>query len=538
MNTYTHPISTPSGKTLATGGRSRQPTHHLQPTSPLQEFADNSPQCRQMAWLKALVNDYAFQQLPVQKRSVIVDSLPGGNKASTHGSVKAAIPAHRVGTGIEKSEGFQPVSGIERPLGAPVQRKIGFEFQAYDSVTFQSEDDYVVEEVGEHINEEFMVESDTGARENELEIITEPVDETLQGRQRLAAQMDDIRTLASGIVHGSKVSDLCPDIVQWENEAQDYYFAVNQAVHFHPQATVGVKFGKIADLMDYLTSAPSLSGAGIPPEDEHQPVDQKARLAQVFGWSGKDDQQNFKVAWSVGVKKARQLLAGTGASPSAVDFAAFLCGFAEYAATGDQPDPMHQDAEILLKYYMPFMPRLGLLPHYKKLEMPDRHVLNSLPAYILDRNFFPAGMNEHNVLLNLNFTIRDLLNGLAAGKTLTEMLSSYQVRLSGYEEKHFHDFDMVHDTDIGPSDREPAIPQATVPYYSPVYLLHRFFDASGHPHDLLFVHQGGYSDVFDDYHNRMGAILELRKLGSEVRPEHLKDFALAVFDFIGLINEG
>ena len=57
---------------------------------------------------------------------------------------------------------------------------------------------------------------------------------------------------------------------------------------------------------------------------------------------------------------------------------------------------------------------------------------------------------------------------------------------------------------------------------------------SGRPYYLLVVHQGVYSGVIDNYHNRMGAILELRKLGSEVRPGHLKDFALAVFDFINL----
>ena len=92
-----------------------------------------------------------------------------------------------------------------------IQRKIGFEFQAYDSVTFKS-NHY---DAGMGTTEEkelaqadgFKIEGDFGKSFDELEIITVAVDETDPGRRRLEEIMTEVETFTKGIRHEQQVTN-------------------------------------------------------------------------------------------------------------------------------------------------------------------------------------------------------------------------------------------------------------------------------------------------------------------------------------------
>jgi hypothetical protein len=363
--------------------------------------------------------------------------------------------------------------------GGPIQRKVGFEFQAFNSVTFQDGNGLTPLQgstVGNGAG--FYVEGDIGQTINEMEIVTTAVDETPGGRNVLANQMASIQALTNGIVHNAPVNALAAGGVNWLPNIAGYHFDVNGAVHFHPQSTVGVRFDKIAELIDYATSAPSLTG-GVPIGGPLVPAhDPKAALAQQIGWSGQLDQQGFKAAWATGLAKARADLAG--ASDNAISFASILYGFAEVTAMNVVPN----DASFA-KYFMPFMLRLGLLPHYGALNGADMAALANIRQEVLDSPFLPQQTND-----SVNFnptTIQNLLTALGQGEDLQdlEVIAGYGAYAPGGMPG------MANAADIG-------------------------MDIHGLP--------------------RAGAIIELRKLGNDVTPAQLSAFALAVFDLIQLIN--
>jgi Domain of unknown function (DUF4157) len=373
-------------------------------------------------------------------------------------------------------------SGVKQNLA--IQRKIGFEFQTYDSVTFCTNLGHPNTrtpiqhgpKVGEN-NGLFKVEEDSGATSNEMEIITVPVDENDAGRVDLQNQMTDITALAQGVANNGVVNALAAGNVTWRDNIAGYHFVVNNQVDFHPQATVGVKFSRIADLIDYASNAPSLAG-GIPINGGILPVpaDQKATEAQVFGWSGKADQQSFKAASAAGVAEARQDLAG--ASQKVISFAAILYGLAKISDpiwAVNPADPSYA------KYFMPFMLRLGLLPHYNSLSDDERDDLDRIRQSVLDTPFLPNALDN-----GLDYNINDVINALAEGQDLPS--SSI---FAGYNASTPGSLGMASNTDIGPSQTEAQ---------------------------------------------RDGAVIELRKLGSDVLPGQLTAYALAVFDFIRLIN--
>lgn len=362
---------------------------------------------------------------------------------------------------------------VQQKIKQPVQRKVGFEFQAYDSVTYRDNNGLTAINgtiVGNGAG--FNVEQDGGATANEMEIVTDPVDETNAGRADLQAQMVLVSAMAAGIVHGNAVDNLGAGNVNWRQNIAGYHFDVNNAVHFHPQSTVGVKFNKIAELIDFATSAPSLSGGNPIGQAPPLAANQQEVDAQVFGWSGQLDQQPFKNAWATGLANARQDLAG--ASDNAISFASILYGFAEVTNQNIIPND-HQYA----KYFMPFMLRLGLLPHYGTLTQNDLNALGQIRDTVLSAQVLPLQTQD----MVLNPTIQELLNSLGQGVDIDG--------LAGYASSSQQELGMNNITDIGISDQENV---------------------------------------------RHGAIIELRKLGNDVQANQLTPFALSVFDLIAAIN--
>ena len=137
---------------------------------------------------------------------------------------------------------------------------------------------------------------------------------------------------------------------------------------------------------------------------------------------------------------------------------------------------------------MPFMPRMGLLPHYQTLSGEDRRALYTIPSEIRDQKLIPPQCDEiRNAKRNAN-TVGKLLEGLERGE---DFQGIGDFSFIGYGQSKPEDLGMKDKTDIGPDDRDS---------------------------------------------DRKGAILELRKLGSEVPGAHLTNFALAVFDLIRLIH--
>ena len=364
----------------------------------------------------------------------------------------------------------------------PIQRAIGFEFQAYNSVTYRNAPGITPipgagPDVGNGVG--FTVEEDTGATANEVEIVTDPVPETPAGRATLAGVMANITALAGAIANGVVVNGVVAGGVAWLPRIAGFHFHVPGPVHFHPQASVGIKFEKVGELIEYLTNAPNLTGGAVLPGAPAlgAPADPKEGFAQQIGWSGQGDQIPFKTSYAQGLADARHDLAGE--SDEVIGFAAMLYGLADYTNSGNHP----ADANYM-KYFMPFMPRLGLLQMYNNLQAADIAALANIPAGVRNTMIIP---DDAELMMFGNLpTIGDLLNAFAAGQDIQDIVNwapqSYaQGNVVG----------MAGPNDIGPAAGEPA---------------------------------------------RDGTILELRKLGNDVTPLQLGPFALAVFDLVLAIN--
>ena len=140
------------------------------------------------------------------------------------------------------------------------------------------------------------------------------------------------------------------------------------------------------------------------------------------------------------------------------------------------------------KYFMPFMHRLGYLPMYQNLTDEERkEVLADMRDKVKKSRILPLSQDtvsyeDYPGLTN----IEDYLTNLIEGKDPLK-----DIYLAGYGSSSPETLGMKSETDIGGSEKEVE---------------------------------------------RNGAVIELRKLGSEVKPEALKAFALALFDLIKEIN--
>jgi hypothetical protein len=367
-----------------------------------------------------------------------------------------------------------------------VQRKIGFEFQAYDSIYVRNPPDEDPAELGYGAG--FSVETDGGAAKNELEIVTDPVDETEAGLTQLRKIMDDIVDFVTQIENGKKLT-LIEKPVKWHDidEVEDSVFSIpNGKKHFHPQATVGVKFEKIAELIDYVTKAPFKNGGEpIGPEPE-ETKDPKAAQANIFGWSSKDDQQPFRDAWANGLRQAAGDIKDD--NPREKGFAAMMYGFEKYKSSGAVPADRGS-----AKYFMPFLLRNGFLPFYKALNGPDKKRVK-------------------NQLLD-NYSV--MLDDIKAPGFGTDLITGTGTRMGAVMEFLADDEEHIHSL----TESHGEINKKTYEGWK-----------------LNSVDDIGMSDTEEIGEKRRGAIIELRKLGNDVPAQKLKEFAEAVFTLIRLIN--
>jgi hypothetical protein len=375
-----------------------------------------------------------------------------------------------------------------------VQRKIGFEFQAYGCSNIIG----AIGPFGKHPEGLFDMEVDIGLGSNaELEIVTKPVDETSDGVSELTRIMDAVGLFLGQIKPGTKLNEVKG--IDWNTSVMNLETAeikiLGPELHFHPQATVGVKFEAVADLIDYVTRAPFKTGgieakAEVKEEVIHDAapaviltplqeakvealtVDDKERkaleFANVFGWSGKEDQQPFKKAWAKGLESAKKVI--PEGFPRALGFAAILYGFLQNEIDHITPgDTQHA------KYFMPFMLRNGLMPFYESMTKAER-------ALILKLEFKSDGESKTPV--------KSIMSALAKKKDyFVEKGVQGHGQISTSNLIEWNGMKTV--DDIGSSTKEPK---------------------------------------------RRGAIIELRKLGNDVPAGQLKDFAIAVFNLISLIN--
>lgn len=423
-----------------------------------------------------------------QKQGRVKSTLQMKGKVNINDDVSLEKEADIMGAKALQKKPTDLNMSLERNLitnsenNLPVQRAIGFEFQTYNSVTYRNAPGITpIPEAGHDVGNGagFTVEEDQGATSNEVEIVTDPVPETPAGRATLVVVMANITALAGAIANGVVVDGVLAGGVVWLPRIAGFHFDVPGPVHFHPQSTVGIKFDKLGEMIDYLTAAPNLSGGAVLPGAAPLglPIDAKAGFAQQIGWSGQADQIPFKVSWAQGLADARIDL--VGASERVIGFAAMLYGLADYTNSGNHP----VDAGYM-KYFMPFMPRLGLLQIYNSLAPADILALANIPAAVRGRMIIPD--DAELMMFGAIPTVDHLLNAFAGGQDIQDIVNwppqSYaQGNVVG----------MANPNDIGPSGAEPV---------------------------------------------RNGAILELRKLGNDVAPGQLAPFALAVFDLIEAIN--
>lgn len=367
-------------------------------------------------------------------------------------------------------------------LSPIVQRKIGLEFQAYDSVTIKPIKPGSLKDKVFGKSTGFTIEKDQGAGIGfELEIVTSAVEETDDGRDKLEKLMDQIEVITSKIKHEMLLSEAFEgQDIEWVKKPENFQFIVNESVHFHPQATVGVKYEKISDLIDVLTSANFMTGGEVVNVDgtSHttEQIDESF-LDQIneIGWSGMHNQRPFKGAWKTGLCKAKTFMKGQ--SNKAVSFVAILYCLAEVSQSKIITIKENQS---LFKYFMPLCFRMGLRPFYKSLTANERNLIHILiPDDVLGAQVMPKGDNAQ-----VKLSIRELLELLRNGKDLQDKVPG----LPGYgQTQRIKEFGLSNMSDIGSSDRD-------------------------------------------------GALIELRKLGNDVPPNKLKTFALAVFDLVKAIN--
>ncbi|MES2277773.1 MAG: DUF4157 domain-containing protein [Bacteroidota bacterium] len=462
---------------------------------------------------------------------------------------------------------------------AVVQRKIGFEFQAVKSIFLRGffPDKEVL---GEGKGGRFTVECDGGLTQigSELEVVTKAFDETADGREKLVYTMDVIIDFLNNIKHNRPIKDTpgvdwnsivraSYDLSMWkfryrkkrkdekeedykksfqEEETKNYRtikrimgkllpeegedvpkFVVSKTgKHFHPQATVGVKFENIANLINYLTKAP-IKRRGVeiaenqmmPPlgetketvreEDRLSPhaafsqkeskelkhvdtgttdLDQRlTKLASVFGWGGKKYHVPYKAAWTAALSEVNRI---PHLSPRVKGLAVFFYGLAK-----NRSEEFKIGDPGLTKQAMPFMLRNGLLPLFDTLtEGEVRQLKQIVGDDTWNKKIVPGSPHsiddfDHGEIP----TVRKIFDELLINRN--DFLQ--KEKIAGHGEiknspSSLDKFGMTRVDDIGISDIEKS--------------------------------------------RRQGAIIELRKLGSEVAIGNLKEFALAVFDLTRLIN--
>jgi hypothetical protein len=183
-------------------------------------------------------------------------------------------------------------------------------------------------ELGQHKGEKFKVEGDGGTRHGmlELELETPAVDEDKKGRHQLLEIMtaivgfllnevkhDGIVGTATSTNWGKYITDnltlydvfqkaFLQELKAAQGESEEKKDKIKQKFdddtkfvprfwipqnvkHFHPQATVGVKFEKIFDLITHITNAPTKTGCR---ETKQAPLPEVKETKEIAPTGGTD----------------------------------------------------------------------------------------------------------------------------------------------------------------------------------------------------------------------------------------------------------
>ena len=418
-------------------------------------------------------------------------------------------PHSRSGTALLAHELTHTLQQRHSDVGSVLQAKIGFEFQAFGSAYFHPigsgsvasppdspPSSFFRDIVGR--GDGFSVEGDMGTYPDELELVTEPVDETASGRQRLGEILASIQTFCQKISRRkiTPVRELPAYGIQLEGSGIDQQdtmeLVVLNELNFHPQATTGVRLETLSHLIDLLAHSKIRGfgkgkgkgkGKGLVEEGDRQ------ALADTVGWSQLREQQPFRE--TTRAAHTDVLAYFPLASPRLKGFVHLLATMVRgFGVPYLYPDPS-------LKYFMPLMPRTELAAVYHHLLSPE------------ERATFQAGVERWIVQERLlkrpiptavdwtpaePLSIGDWLHHLATtGEDWLKQSSSYgEIELEDEDSMKNAYWQVSRPTDIGPDER---------------------------------------SEV-----SREGMILELRHLGANVTPTKIQEFALGVFDLVSSVH--
>ncbi|MES2277770.1 MAG: DUF4157 domain-containing protein [Bacteroidota bacterium] len=454
-----------------------------------------------------------------------------------------------------KMEGELPLTQPNKPAFQStevVQRKIGFEFQAYGC----SEIINAQGKIGTYKGGLFEAETDSGLRDTELEILTKAVDETDEGFGELIEIMTAMTNWVGQIESKSKpvdgqapirvtnLEDIKMEGFKWATgRPADASIYFDDHLHFHPQATVGVRFEKIIDLIDRVTRAPFKTGGEVAeagatadieemsgPEAKEEATGATAtgasrsakeeikrdnidEQAAVFGWSGMAKQREFREAWRVGYKLAEEII--DAKYPRARGMAAILYSFT--MAGGAGYDIKLGPGEHYVKYYMPFMFRNGFRPFFDSLGEEELVELeNKIEGDLAPLRHPILPPEEIHEMMREETTVWDLFRDMRTGGASNEGLRK--------DRKGDEKLDLIQLNGVNGHGQIGRTMygeyKETSRYHPKHWKMDRVDDIGALP---------GIPE-------RRGAIIELRKLGNDVRTDQLTEFALAVFRFIRLIN--
>ncbi|WPV01758.1 DUF4157 domain-containing protein [Mucilaginibacter sp. cycad4] len=311
---------------------------------------------------------------------------------------------------------------------------------------------------------------------------------------------------------------------------------------FSPQATVGVKFENVVDLIEHLTSAPLKTGgieeasSATETKDEEKKISEPQKHANLIGWGGGPVRKPFKLTSRQGLEQAKSNMGITSTKVRGI--AAIAYGLAKNhenpdinvigdpMPTRDTKDPKDiksteapksaKRQQAYIKDMMPFMLRTGLWPFINNLNPSEILELKQLLIDdTLNLKVTPIP-NKDDIAPDNVPTVKAILLDLIKKKEtpehrqdeedkeeqkdVSDLLQDEEV--AGYGEIRIGEtmkkkYKMKSLDDIGPSQAGPGSPVEKI---------------------------------------RQGAIIELRKLGSRMPIGGLINYALAVFDLIHAIH--
>jgi hypothetical protein len=375
-----------------------------------------------------------------------------------------------------------------------IQRKVGLEFESQNQVI----------EVGGEPNLLFNKKSigkgkgfDVIGDEAKLEVVSDAVDETEEGKKALFGQVAGIADFVGSLQKGeNKISEI--DGITLSEDAKKTIANIKlptdaNSLPFHPQATAGVRLMAVSDLMNAFLNAP-LKGvkdkAWTDDNDGNVESGQKPhKYAENLGWDGRHNYPAMQMA----LQTANQEIEDQAFDSPKVK-SLFQLGLS-YAISVDSVKKSQEHTEA--KFWMSFMSRSKLSEVYQTLTREEQDEfgdkLEKMKKNFTKRNFFESG-------------------GMGKGSDLVF-----------YDDRNWHSWME------GFGKRKDEIQECGSTGYGEI-------EGSSHKYDMKTPSDIGISDLSD--RRRMdGVVLELRSLGANVTPPSFPSFGLNVFELIRSVHQ-